>query len=143
MHPYPQREKRFESIKMPFLLKAQTNDPEEVKFYSEQRRHYFNSLADIMISHYSNASDMADLGEGVDTWVLSYHLLNSFDYNYTSMDKLATLTSLLQTCLVEEYQHMFETLLVKQIFISKVRGKLMGQEFDENEDVIENLQKYR
>ena len=82
---------------------------------------------------------MASQGQGVDTWVLSHHLLNSFDYNYTSMDKLATLTSLLQTCLVEEYQHMFETLLVKQTFISKVTSGLMAPEFDENQDVIENL----
>ena len=33
MQPYPQREKRFDAIKMPFLLKAQSNDVEEIKFY--------------------------------------------------------------------------------------------------------------
>ena len=49
---------------------------------------YFDGIADILLQNNLQIWD-SDMGsQGVDTWTLSEHLLNSLDHKYTSMDKM-------------------------------------------------------
>ena len=124
---------------MPYLLRSQSNDPQEVDFYSQLRSYYFNSLADIMIDHFTRAYSHKDKEnhQAMDPWTLSRHLLYTLDPAFTSMDKLATLGALAQTSLVEAYDHAFEALLLKQTFIQASTTKFKLSKFDENRDIIE------
>jgi hypothetical protein len=67
--------KRFDAIKLPFLLNPSSKD------LIDLRRSYFNQLAVILFNH--NFEHFITPGYELDPMILAHHMCNSLDHSYT------------------------------------------------------------